>query len=53
MNKRLTSDMADANGLQRAIRPTGFFNGQHSFPSLKLTFLFHLKLHEVKPISHL
>ena len=26
MNKRLTTDMADANGLQRAIRPTGFFN---------------------------
>ena len=22
MNKRLTTDMADANGLQRAIRPT-------------------------------
>ena len=26
MNKRLTSDMADANGLLRAIRPTGVFN---------------------------
>ena len=26
MNKRLTTDMADSNGLQRAIRPTGFFN---------------------------
>ena len=26
MNKRLTTDMADANGLQRAVRPTGFFN---------------------------
>ena len=26
INKRLTTDMADANGLQRAIRPTGFFN---------------------------
>ena len=26
MNKRLTTDMADANGLQRAIRPTGLFN---------------------------
>ena len=26
MNRRLTTDMADANGLQRAIRPTGFFN---------------------------
>ena len=28
MNKRLTTDMAAANGLQRAIRPdkTGFFN---------------------------
>ena len=26
MNKRITTDMADANGLQRAIRPTGFFN---------------------------
>ena len=26
MNKHLTTDMADANGLQRAIRPTGFFN---------------------------
>ena len=26
MNKRLTTDMADANGLQRAKRPTGFFN---------------------------
>ena len=26
MNIRLTTDMADANGLQRAIRPTGFFN---------------------------
>ena len=26
MKKRLTTDMADANGLQRAIRPTGFFN---------------------------
>ena len=26
MNKRLTTDMADANELQRAIRPTGFFN---------------------------
>ena len=25
-NKRLTTDMANANGLQRAIRPTGFFN---------------------------
>ena len=24
--KRLTTDMADANGLRRAIRPTGFFN---------------------------
>ena len=26
MNKRLTTDMVDTNGLQRAIRPTGFFN---------------------------
>ena len=26
MNKRLTTGMADANGLQRAIRPTRFFN---------------------------
>ena len=26
MNKRLTTDMADANGLQRAVRPTGFLN---------------------------
>ena len=26
MNKRLMTDMADANGLQRAIRPTEFFN---------------------------
>ena len=26
MDKRLTADMADVNGLQRAIRPTGFFN---------------------------
>ena len=26
MNKRLTTNMADANGSQRAIRPTGFFN---------------------------
>ena len=26
MNKHLTTDMADANELQRAIRPTGFFN---------------------------
>ena len=26
MNKHLMTDMADANGLQRAIRPTGFFN---------------------------
>ena len=26
MNKRLTTDMADANGLQRTIRPTRFFN---------------------------
>ena len=26
MNKRLTTDMADANGLQRAVRPTGFFS---------------------------
>ena len=26
MNKRLTTEMADANGLQRAVRPTGFFN---------------------------
>ena len=26
MNKRLTTDMADANGLQRSIGPTGFFN---------------------------
>ena len=26
MNKRLTTDMADANGLKRPIRPTGFFN---------------------------
>ena len=26
MNKRLTTDMADANGLQRAVRPTRFFN---------------------------
>ena len=26
MNKRLTTDMVDANGLQRALRPTGFFN---------------------------
>ena len=25
-NKRLTTDMADANGLQRAIRPNGFFD---------------------------
>ena len=24
--KTLTADMANANGLQRAIRPTGFFN---------------------------
>ena len=26
MNKRLTTEMADANGLQKAVRPTGFFN---------------------------
>ena len=26
MNNRLTTDMAYVNGLQRAIRPTGFFN---------------------------
>ena len=26
MNKRLTTDMAHANGLQRAIRLTRFFN---------------------------
>ena len=26
MNKRLTTCVADANRLQRAIRPTGFFN---------------------------
>ena len=26
MNKRLTTDMADANRLQRAIGPTRFFN---------------------------
>ena len=26
MNKRLTTEMADANGLQRDVRPTGFFN---------------------------
>ena len=26
MNKRSTTDMADANGLQRAIRPTAFLN---------------------------
>ena len=26
--------------------------GQHLFLSLKLTFLFHLKLHEAKLISH-
>ena len=26
MNKRLTTDMAEANRLQRAIRPTGVFN---------------------------
>ena len=26
MNKRLATDMADANGLQRAKRPIGFFN---------------------------
>ena len=26
MNKQLMTDMADANGLQRAIGPTGFFN---------------------------
>ena len=26
MNKHLMTDMADANGLQRAIRPTRFFN---------------------------
>ena len=26
MSKRLTTDMADTNGLQRAVRPTGFFN---------------------------
>ena len=26
MNKRLTTDTTDANGLQRVIRPTGFFN---------------------------
>ena len=25
-NKRLTTDMADANGLQRTIRPNGFFD---------------------------
>ena len=25
MNKHLTTDIADANGLQRAIRLTGFF----------------------------
>ena len=26
MNKRLRTDMVDANGLKRAIKPTGFFN---------------------------
>ena len=26
MNKHLTTDIADANGLKRAIRATGFFN---------------------------
>ena len=26
MNKRLMTDIADANGLQKALRPTGFFN---------------------------
>ena len=26
MNKRLATEMAVTNGLQRAIRPTGFFN---------------------------
>ena len=26
MNKHLTTDTGDANGLQRAMRPTGFFN---------------------------
>ena len=26
MNKRLTTVRADANGLRRALRPTGFFN---------------------------
>ena len=26
MNKHLATDMADANGQQRAIRPTAFFN---------------------------
>ena len=26
MNKRLTTDMTDANGLKRTLRPTGFFN---------------------------
>ena len=26
MNKCLTTDMADANRLRRAVRPTGFFN---------------------------
>ena len=28
MNKRLMTDVADANGLQRAIRPTRFFNNK-------------------------
>ena len=26
MNKRLTTDMADANRLQKAVKLTGFFN---------------------------
>ena len=30
MNKRLTTDMPDANGLQRAIRPNGFFQHQEN-----------------------
>ena len=34
MNKRLTTDMADANGLQRAIRPTGFFNIKKKWPPI-------------------
>ena len=30
MNIRLTTNMTDANGLQRAIRPTGFFQHQEN-----------------------